>query len=213
MRHKYIAVLAGLFVMGICSNAVAASCPYSKQYAWKKLVSKMPRDPQGLARAVESFRKNCGLPFNFWAGPKADESQAVGHPCSGVMEKFTRRLPSPSNQFLQPEVVFEFNSAGKVIKQWWVPVDSVVSGISGEELLIPMGELLIPENENTSHVYLVIRSGGRVRVRFLRDVQAGELFDCPKSSDLPALDALWCWEFVDKALGRKRWIAYNGPCT
>ena len=202
-----VAILLGICT---CQEIQADPCRGSKDLAWQKLESMRPKEPEDLARALESFRSNCGLPLNFWAGPKADEDKTVPHPCSGVMLEFVKGIPSPLDPILQPERVFEFNPSGEVINEWWVPVDSVVFEISGDELLIPME---VGREADTSRVYLAIRPQGVIGVTAFHEAPARDLIECPRFQDLPASDSRWCWEMVDKRSGRARRIAYDGPCT
>jgi hypothetical protein len=125
------------------------------------------------------------------------------------MLDFVKKIPPPSDSTLRSETVFEFDSSGKMIEQWWIPLDSVVSGMIGDELLIP-----IPiGNEDRPRAILAIRPRGRFEVVPFHERPQGTLIDCPKSGNLPPSDARWCWEIVDRRSGSVRRIAYDGPCT
>lgn len=210
MRVRWAGVLATLLGICACQVSWAEPCRGSKNLAWARLESKRSQDPEELAREVESFRRTCGLPLNFWAGPKADENQTAPHPCSGVILDFVKSIPSPSDPIMQPEKVFELDPSGEVIKQWWVPVDSVVFGIAGEQLLIPTD---IGREERASSVYLAIGPQGDFQVVPFHELSQRNIVDCPKSKNLPTSDSMWCWEIVDKLSGKARRIAYDGPCT
>lgn len=185
-------------------------CRPSKELAWRRVQTGRPQDPQEVARAVDAFRNECGLPLNFWAGPEADEEQSVAHPCSGVMLDFVKSIPPPSHPVFRPEMVYELDASGEVVGQWWVPVDSVVDGIAGEELLISFD---VDGTDPASSFYLSVGRQGTFSIGAFRPLPEGNLIECPKSKSLPVSDSRWCWELIDRRSGQARRIAYDGPCT
>lgn len=190
----------------------ADPCGPTLELAWRKLLVRMPPDPAEQAQKMEAFRAGCGLPLNFWAGPKAEESHGVGHPCSGVTHAFARTVPAPEDPIHRPEVVYELDSSGKVIDRWWIPVDSVVGAIEGDDLLI---SLEIGTLTQLSTVFLAVGHNGAFKAAPPRQFpeESRKLIECPKLPDLPASDSRWCWEMTDQRNGKARRIAYDGPCT
>jgi hypothetical protein len=181
----------------------------SKEAAWEQLQSKAVENPENLARYVEAFRSECGLPLVFWAGPKAEQSQKDDHPCGEVLLAFVQAMPSPSDPFTQSEEVFEFGPAGEVTQRWWVPVDAVIEGAIGRELII-LEEL---GAERASLVYLAISPEGEFRVVPANNQVQRTPITCPTSKDLPKSSYLGCWRLTEKASGIERLIAYEGPCS
>lgn len=180
----------------------------SNEAAWKQLQSKAMRDSEDLVRNVEAFRSECGVPLVFWAGPKAEQSRKADHPCGETVLAFVQTIPSPSDAVAQSEVVFELGPAGQIIQRWWVPVDAVIKGVSGRELII-LEEF---EAESPSMIYLAIGPEGKFRVVNANDQFNETPIPCPTSQDLPKSSYLGCWQLTEKSSGIKRQIAYEGPC-
>jgi hypothetical protein len=104
----------------------------------------------------------------------------------------------------------EIGPDGAILKVWWVPVDSIIRGVSGDELLIA-GDLL--EDLVTSSFDLAIRPEGALRaVPFSTGPKSIEL-PCPASLVSSDDVYLGCWKAVDRATGAERRLAYDANCT
>jgi len=218
MRCAFVLLLA----LSCGSRAWAASpcAGQDKLAAWHLLQSKAPKDPEAQARAVEEFRAECGFYLEFWPGPKAQQSQKDDHPCGEAVIAFVKSIPSPSDPVMQSEEVFELGPSGKVIQRWWIPIDSTVAGIAGDEILIT--EELGPEVgifteaglADRFSIQLAISPRGRFRVVPVSASAPATPFTCPSNRDLPHPSSyLGCWKFSDQRSQAERRLAYEAPCT
>ena len=202
-----LAVILGSFASAWAESA----CPgENKEAAWRLFQAKASKDPTELARAAEAFRVECGLPLAFWAGPKTKQKQKIEHPCGESVQVFVKAIPSPSDPEMQSEEVLEFGPAGAVIQRWSVPIDSVVGGVAGGELLI-LEEIV--EEANIPPVYLAVSSGGTFRVVPFSSRSPNTSIACPPASGLPSSGYWECWKIVDGESGAERRFAYEGPCS
>lgn len=208
-RGVWLASLIVLLGFG-ASQESHALCLMDKEVAWTRarLDLKKAKDSEDAARILETLRRRCGLPLNLWAGPDTDESQTIPHPCSGVMKKFIKVVPSPSDPVSQPERVYEYTPTGEVIAEWWVPIETRVKAIEGEQLLL---STWINDTEESPPFQVVVRPKGNFHIVPSRETPEAKLTECPK--DLPDAEFLDCFEFVDQGTGAVRRIAYEGPCT
>ena|SRR5215213_2709238 len=191
-------------------SAWAASPCADKETAWKALLQdKSAKDPEKLSRKVEAFRAKCGIPLGFWPGPKAEQSQKNEHPCGEWVRAFVSIMPTLSDPIIQPEEIFEFSPSGKIIQRWWAPVDAVVDGIAGDELLITekLGE------GDDYPVQLAIKPRGKFRVVPLTSNPQATPIACPSNPDLPHSGYSRCWSAPDQVSGAERRLAYEGPCS
>jgi hypothetical protein len=209
MRGFWLASLTVLFGIGACQE-IHAVCLIKKELAWERarLDLKKAKDSEAAARVLESLRRRCGLPLNLWAGPEVDESQTIAHPCSGVVNKFIKRVPSPTDPASRPERVYEYNPTGEVIAEWWVPIETRVQAIEGDRLLL---KTWIESTEEAPAFLIALRPQGNFQVVPFSEAPEEKLTECPK--DLPDSEFLDCFEFVDQGTGAVRRIAYEGPCT
>jgi hypothetical protein len=211
LRYIVVSVSVMLLALSLGGNSWAGSpcANENKETAWDRQRAKAPTSPEALARSMEAFRAECGLPLGFWAGPKAEQSQKNDHPCGEWVQAFVKIMPSPSDPVIQSEEVFEFGSAGEVIQRWWVPVDSVIEGVAGDELLIPeeLGK------GGSTPVQLAISPRGTFRVIPFSANSPRASITCPASRDLPHSSYVECWRLSDKVSGTERRFAYEGPCS
>jgi hypothetical protein len=211
---RYTLAPVSIILLACSLHGAAQAAPpctkENKEAAWNLLQTKAPsKSPEELARNVEAFRAECGLPLWFWPGPKAEASQKIEHPCGESVEAFVRTIPSPSDQVTQSEEAFELGSAGEIIQRWWIPIDSTVVGIAGDELLITqaLGE------EGNFLVQLAISPRGQFRAIPLSTSSPGTSISCPKNQDLPQSDYMGCWRFLDKSSGAERRLVYEDICS
>ncbi len=190
--------------------------PPSRLDAWTASIADVA--PEEAAPRLDALRAKEGLPLSFWAGEKAGETAAVEairaeHPCGPIAIAFVDRIPaSEPGAALESERVVELAPDGTVVRSWPVPVDTVVDGVRGEELLF--SESFDRGTAPPLAVRLAVRPDGSYRV------EAGAAaLPAPASVDCPPLD-LWedsayvrCWRTRDPETGTERTIAYQGPCT
>jgi hypothetical protein len=209
MQGVWLASLIVLVGLG-ASRESQGVCPMDKEVAWvrARLDLGKAKDSETAARLLESLRRRCGLPLDLWAGPDVDESQTIAHPCDGVVERFIKVVPSPTDPIARPERVYEYAPTGEVIAEWWVPIESRVKAIEGEQLLL---HTWIDHTEQAPPFLVVVRSKGSFQIVPSRETPEPNVKECPK--DLPDSEFLTCYEFVDQATGVVRRIAYEGPCT
>jgi hypothetical protein len=104
LRYAVASVSVILFGWCLAGSAWAGSpcANESKEIVWDRLqADKAPKEPETLARSVETFRAECGLPLGFWAGPKAEQSQKNDHSCGESVQAFVNVMPSPSDPVIQ----------------------------------------------------------------------------------------------------------------
>lgn len=181
----------------------------SKEVAWKQLQTTPVKSPDDMRRNDEAFLKECGLPLVFWAGPEAEPSQKADHPCGEVVQAFVQTMPPPTDPVAQSEEVFELGPDGKVTQRWRVPVNAVIKGTVGRELIV-LADLGM---ESPSLAYLAIDPEGKIRVVHDKYEFQRTPIPCPASQDLPRSAYLGCWQLTETSSGPGRQFAYEGPCT
>ncbi|AQQ66420.1 hypothetical protein Mag101_01225 [Microbulbifer agarilyticus] len=127
------------------------------------------------------------------------------HPCGWVRYTQVDALPPPdTSEFLKSsERVYEYDSAGKIINQWAMPVDAYLFAISGSDIFVRLGTGA-----------LKINRAGKISESEQKYIEPSES-TCPSS--VKALfggsDYIWCEKRTDLASGTERFLAYEGVCT
>jgi hypothetical protein len=146
--------------------------------------------------------------FRFWppSATYTDPRVSAIHdgPCGPVATARVQRMPQHSKKEpLAPERVLELDSRGEAINLWRVPVDSLVLGVSGQQLSFRFSE----------SVFRVGTDGVIAR---------DSVSTFPAPVEVPACRAFRhfgdsayaaCWRHQDLASGKPRLLAYEGPCT
>ena len=213
MRSVATWVLGSLLVLGVggCARDEA-----SRLDRWTKEIAAIA--PADAPRRLEAMRVQAGLPLSFWAGDAASGNPAVEairgeHPCGPVALAFVEKIPAyEPDAALESEQVAEIDAEGRVVRTWSVPVDVIVDGVRGEELLF--SESFDRGDAPPLSVRLALLPDGSYRVE-----QREPRLPAVNAVDCPVLD-LWgesayvrCWRYRDAETGRDRLIAYQGPCT
>jgi hypothetical protein len=149
------------------------------------------------------------LSFGLREGGEGDPRivETYDHCCCGgriAVARVTRMPPLDKSEVLQTELVVELSDAGTIIRRWGMPVDSVVAGISGSQIIVSEGEgkaLSISENGDLAMTILP------------KDTDYGKLVECPAIKEFEGSAYLRCFELRDLASGKLRRIAYEEPCT
>lgn len=183
---------------------------------WTEEIGDVSKDD--AAQRLEELRRKGGLPLSFWAGDGAQGNPAVEairgeHPCGAVALAFVEKMPPyEPGAALESELIAEIGPGGEVLRTWSAPVDVIVEGIRGDEILF--SESFDRRNASPLSVRLSVRPDGSYRVEPRRPA-LGQ----PEAIACPTLD-LWgesayvrCWVYRDAKTGRERTLAYQGPCT
>jgi hypothetical protein len=133
------------------------------------------------------------------------------HPCGEYAIARITRFPSLTVKgYLIPDLVVEVDSSNRVIRRWPKPLDSYITGIRGDRLLIDtvpaMGNryyLISPNGTFQFH-------GSRLQTpspspRFIRRVTNHPEFGNSAYAGL--------WHYTDPQTGRTRRIMYEANCT
>jgi len=155
----------------------------------------------------------------FWAGPGAKADRRVveiyDHPaCTGrVAVARLNKMPRPTTKGpLQPELVVELSDTGTVLRQWSMPIDTVVAGIKKDQILVPL-----PRENYKSGKAILISTQGDLSMTSMTTVPKGApdraVFPCPPIREFGKSDYLRCFEFHDLESGELRRLAFQGPCT
>ena len=181
---------------------------------WDAFRQHAPHDPTALAHALDRYREAYGLPLSFWPRSNADSSQLTplhldDHPCGRSLRAFVRAIPL-GHPILEAERVLEIDSAGRELRRWAMPIDRLVSGLRGNELLTPAW---LTSQDSLGRTILAIMPDGRFRGIADTGPGAPEPFDCPPLSDFKGSDYVGCWLVRDLVTRQPRRLAYQGPCT
>ena len=113
---------------------------------WAAFVAALPKDSAAAASALERYRRDHGVPFEFFVRRGVPDSviRALHVPedemgCGSLVTAFVRRMPS-SHLILMELPAFEFDTAGEIVKRWPLPGESgfyeIVGGVVGDEIII-----------------------------------------------------------------------------
>jgi hypothetical protein len=116
---------------------------------WEAFRKSLARDPQTAAAALERYRVEHGLPFQFYydekspvvlAGRVKTEDTEM---CGRVAQAFVRRMPV-GDALLSISPIIEYDSTGHVLRKWplssGVEFAEIVVGVSGDELVAELHE-------------------------------------------------------------------------
>ena len=154
--------------------------------------------------------------LTFWAGPGATKDKRVTvieehHACAGK-RAYARvtRMPVPGTKgALQPEVVVELSPSGSVISRWSLPVDGIVLGVGGKEIVAPYRA-----DSATDESALFISRDRSLRVGPRpSELPKPTVSECPRLPEFKQSAYLRCFAFVDLESKTIRRLAYQMPCT
>jgi hypothetical protein len=144
--------------------------------------------------------------FQFWPGKGASTAPGFKgmseHPCGEVAVAEVSKLPSTKYEPLQPDLVVELNSHGKVIRRWPSPVDYSARALKGDELLVTAG--------NRGYW---IRPNGEFRKASEVPARSDTLVECDLTSVFGKSSYAQCSIFTDLASGKRRRLGYQGVCS
>lgn len=174
-----------------------------------------------LAAALYLFTSSAiaadtGISLAFWAGPGAKRDKRVTaieghHACTGQLA-YARvtRMPAPGSKgALQPEVAVELSPSGGVIGHWSLPVDEIVLGVRGKQIVVPYHSGLA--NDKSALFISLDRSlvvGPRPN-----EMPKPASTACPRIAEFGQSAYLRCFEYVDIESKTTRRLAYQMPCT
>jgi hypothetical protein len=130
---------------------------------WSAFAQALPRDPARAARALEAYRRQQGLPFEFLLRDDAPDSVKrawrIGEDemgCGTQLNAFVRRMPL-GHAVLMTLSAIELDSTGRTLRQWPLPGISgfheIVKGVIGDELIASVPDM-------TDGVFLRIKPNG-----------------------------------------------------
>lgn len=175
---------------------------------WSRLNDSLPAEPAAQASMLESYRQRSGFPMLFRPALDSVLLARLGivvrdHMCGPVISAFVTAIPQ-EHAALGTQFALEVDSAGNALQRWELPLDVVVMGVSGEDLLVAPGP-------RATDVYLRIRPDGNFVIEagrpLLRPTPVWPQRICPNR---PELAGLSCEEFNDD--GRRRILLHSPPC-
>ena len=204
----------GLLVLlspAACSRSTTTDLPPASDLeSWSEVVAALPSSPDDQARALNEYLQANGIPLSFWPaeGASFEDQPNVAvheHPCGVAVSALFSRIPDEEDPAYIAEVVLEADDSGEILNTWNVPIDHVVVGLAGDEVLLDW-----PWNE--SALALAVATDGNLRI-VSRPSTDPTIRDCP--SDLGFGDSAYarCFDAPDQGTGRRRLIAYEVPCT
>jgi hypothetical protein len=157
-----------------------------------------------------AFAKTFEVPL--WPGPGVDNDRRVksiseDEPCGAVATAHVSRLPEPDGTgSLRSERVVELSVHGKVLTTWPKPVNYLVFGVTGNQLLIgPFGD--------SAHGLLVDTDGDLMVANLSPNRTLEVQLSCPRIAAFDRSAYVRCWRFMDTQSHVSRLLAYEGPCT
>jgi hypothetical protein len=102
-----------------------------------------------------------------------------------------------------PERVFEVGRAGRLLRQWNIPVAAEPLAISGNALLFRLGQ----------GTYSVDSAGVIRSARAIARRRMPVSVQCRVPAALLPSDYAGCWSVADLAAGKRRVLAYEATCT
>ena len=130
----------------IAAEAAADTGIVQERADWAAFVAALPKDSAAAASALERYRRDHGVPFEFFVRRGVPDSviRALHVPedemgCGSLVTAFVRRMPS-SHPVLMDLPAFEFDSAGRILTRWPLPGESgfyeIVGGVVGDEIIV-----------------------------------------------------------------------------
>ena len=176
---------------------------------WAILNDSLPPDPAAQASILEAQRQRSGFPLLF--RPALDPAVLAragivvhDHACGPVVSAFVKAIPQ-DHPSLATQFALEVDSAGNAVQRWELPLDVVVMGVSGSDLLVAPGP-------RPADVHLRIRPDGSFVVDAGRSgMRPTPLWPQGVCPTRPELAGLLCEEFRDG--GRRRILLHSPPCS
>jgi hypothetical protein len=130
--------------------------------------------------------------------------------CTGQVALIsTDRMPGPSEGPFVGEKVVEVSSEGKVLNSWYMPIDIMVYGIEGSQIIVVLHDGVFKA--------VKIDTGGNLSLVDLRPPyeSEAEVGKCANSArqEFPDSAYVGCWKYKDLSSGKTRYLVYQGPCT
>lgn len=175
---------------------------------WALLNDSLPADPATQARILESYRQRSGIPMLFRPGLDSALLDRLGiavhdHACEAVVSAFVKAIPQ-EHAALATQFALEVDSLGNALQRWELPLDVVVMGVSGNDLLVSPGP-------RAADVYLRVRPDGSFVLEAGRSpLPPASVWPQGICPNRPELAELSCEEFVDD--GRRRILLHAPPC-
>ena len=176
---------------------------------WALLNDSLPADPAAQASMLEAYRQHSGFPMLFRAGLDSVLLARLGivvrdHACGPVISAFMTAIPQ-EHAALVTQFALEVDSAGNALQRWELPLDVVVMGVSGSDLIVAPGP-------RPADVHLRIRPDGSFVLQAgrsgMRPASVWPQGVCPIR---PELAGLLCEEFRDGV--RRRILLHSPPCS
>ena len=149
------------------------------------------------------------LQFGAGEGAKADPRvlKVFTHCCCGgdIATAQVSTIPPPGGKGpLLSELVLELTPKGEIQHRWPMPVDSVVIGVRGDQILVSLD----------ADRSIFISPVGKIAVTSTPSpLPERREYTCPELQDFKGSAYLQCFEFRDLVNGDTRRIAFEAPCT
>ena len=149
--------------------------------------------------------------IGIWGNSQAAKDKRVleirdHNACSGQIVKIkVDRMPVPNASF-EGDKVIEISSDSKIINTWYMPVDEIVLGVAGKSII---------SGYCNSTKALKINANGKLSSVLPPLCKKLNVVVCPEiaKKEIPNSVYLRCFEYFDLTSGKKRLLAYQGPCT
>ena len=171
------------------------------------LGAQAPASWRDSAEMLNRIARDSGLVLTLW--PRHDSVPVDAtrftlheHACGTVLRVRTRVVPH-DDSVADPERVVEFDSAGRLVRAWGIPVDEIPLAIQADELFVSY----------RANAFLGIKPNGNYRVLPKVSLPAADPLTCPTPQIFALSDFERCTLLVDLRTGLPRRLAYEGPCT
>jgi len=160
-------------------------------------------------------KKPFDIPFWLREGYSDDPRIVEVHPhccCDGyiAIARITRMPEHDKEEALEPELVVELSDDGKILRRWSMPVNAIVAGIAGNDIIVPLRTFMQYDN---SKGLRISPDGDFIVCDLPPNIPEPESYICPDLPEFEGSAYLRCWSMRDIKNGTRRLIAFQGPCT
>lgn len=216
MLSAKLRVLLMVVALSACGGSTRPAPMLQPPAGWSFEASRLPEDTDAAVAQAKAELETTGLRRSFWPRDPERVSELRGQglvvsegPCGPTISAWVKVVPI-DDPILAAERALELDAEGAVLAEWALPVNSVVGGIDGDQLLVPFR---FSDDSSAAVPSMSIARDGTIGVLAIVPTSDPEPFSCPLLTRYGRSAYLRCMILPDRSSQERRRVAYELPCT